>query len=233
LPAPIVRPLFAEDVLVDEIDPRRVSPSSLDPSEAAQVERAVAKRRREFAAGRLLARRLMGRLGVPESFALVNGEDRAPLWPKGIVGSITHTSTWAAVAVARAGEVVSLGCDLEHDEPLDEGILRRICVAREREWIASLARERRGRLAMLLFSAKEAAYKAQYRLTRRILDFSDFAVDFDDECGTFRAEFQADIEPWRRGDVVRGRWHTASGLIATGVTIRADDTKARSFDATG
>jgi 4'-phosphopantetheinyl transferase EntD len=221
--APIVRSLFAEDVLVDEIDPRGISPSVLAPPEAAQIERAVAKRRREFAAGRLLARRLLRRLGMPESFALVNGEDRAPVWPDGVVGSISHTRTWAAVALARVGDVVSLGCDLEHDKPLDEGVLRRICLPTEREWIASLPAERRGNLAMLVFSAKEAAYKAQYPLTRRVLDFADFAVVFDLEGGSFSAEFQTAIAPWKRGDTLSGRWRTADGMVATAVTIRASD----------
>ncbi len=228
--ASIVRPLFADDVLVDEIDPRRVSAAGLAPAEAAQVARAVDKRRREFAAGRLLARRLLGLLGVPADFALVNGEDRAPVWPEGFVGSISHASTWAAVAVARAGDVASLGCDLECDEPLDEGVLRRVCVPREREWIAAAPLEQRGRLAMLVFSAKEAAYKAQYTLTRKVLDFADFAVDFDRRRGVFRAEFQTAVAPWSPGDALHGRWRAVDDLIATAVTIRPGDVDATSLD---
>ena len=219
----ITRSLFAADVLVAEIDPRRVAPSTLLPAEAAQVARAAAKRRREFAAGRLLARRLLGRLGVPEAFELLAGEDRAPIWPAGVVGTISHTSSRAAVAVARAGDVLALGCDLEHDEPLDEGILRRVCDPREREWIASRPLAQRGRLAMLVFSAKEAAYKAQYPLTGKILEFSDLSLDLDPG-GTFRAAFQTDVGPWRRGQCLRGRWHRAGGLIATAVTIRPGET---------
>jgi 4'-phosphopantetheinyl transferase EntD len=219
----IVRPLFADDVLVAESDPRRASLSALLPAEAARVERAVVKRQHEFAAGRLLARRLFDRLDVPEGFALLNGEDRAPIWPEGVVGTISHTKSWAAVAVAAAGDTVSLGCDLEHDEPLKEGLLRRVCVPREREWIASLPRGQRGQLAMLFFSAKEAAYKAQYPSTRRVLAFSDFAVEFDLAGDTFLAEFQKTVEPYRRGRSLRGRWRIADGLIATAVTIRRED----------
>ena len=109
--APVTRPLFADDVLVDEIDPREVSPDVLLPAEAAQVATAVAKRRREFAAGRYLARKLLSRLDLPQDTPLLNGEDRAPVWPEGVAGTISHTRHRAAVAVARSPAVLSLGCD--------------------------------------------------------------------------------------------------------------------------
>jgi len=165
---------------------------------------------------------------VPADFALLNGEDRAPIWPDGIVGTISHTRTWAAVGVARAGDALSLGCDLELDEPLKENLLRRVCGPAEREWIAAAARESRGRLAMLVFSAKEAAYKAQYPLTRKVLAFSDFALEFDLAGGTFRAEFQGSFDPFRRGQLLHGRWRAVSGLIATAVSIDVGDIPAGS-----
>ena len=41
------------------------------------------------------------------------GADRAPQWPAGLVGSITHTVGYSAAVVARQGSLLSLGIDAE------------------------------------------------------------------------------------------------------------------------
>ena len=40
-------------------------------------------------------------------------EDRAPIWPDRVVGSITHTGDFAAAAVAWAADIAGLGIDSE------------------------------------------------------------------------------------------------------------------------
>src|SRR5262245_27478480 len=87
-------------------------PIALHPEGQPCVERAVAKRQAEFACGRRCARRALAMLGI-ENFPLVPGPHRAPLWPSGVVGSITHCTDLCAAVVARAGRIQSLGLDAE------------------------------------------------------------------------------------------------------------------------
>jgi 4'-phosphopantetheinyl transferase EntD len=160
-------------------------PAALWPEEAAAVERAVEKRRREFAAGRALARAALAGLGQPPS-AILAGIDREPIWPAGIVGAITHCAGYCAAAVARDDVVAALGIDAEPNEPLPTGALDLVTRPEEREWIESQPATSHcwGRL---LFSAKESLFKAWFPLTRRWLDFAGARVMFDAGAGTFRA----------------------------------------------
>ncbi len=221
--------LFDDDVLVGEIDPRQVTASQLLPGEVQLIRHAVAKRKREFTAGRVLARLLLTRLGVAPGFELLMDDDRAPRWPEGFVGSITHVERWAAVAVARTDQAISLGCDLEVDQPLAQEEWSVVCGPRELAWLEAQPRERRGRLAKLLFSAKETVYKAQYPLTRTVLEFGDVEVEID-AGGGFETMLETISGPRHRGSVLRGRWRADGGLIATAMTIRPGARTAGSLD---
>jgi 4'-phosphopantetheinyl transferase EntD len=103
----------------------------LFPEEAATMARAVDKRRREFATGRNCARVALGRLGVPP-VPIVRGERGAPVWPPGIVGSITHCDGYRAAAVARDRDVLAVGIDAEPNEPLPAGVLEIVSLADQR-----------------------------------------------------------------------------------------------------
>lgn len=91
----------------------------LFPEEERVVARAVEKRRREFTTGRACARLALERLGIG-AVAIPNGERGEPLWPSGVVGSITHCRGYCGCAVAKAGDVVVVGIDAEVHEPLPD-----------------------------------------------------------------------------------------------------------------
>lgn len=209
--------LFDHPVVVEEVDPRQ-NDEEPRADEAAMVRKAIARRRRQFAAGRACAHRALARLGV-EHFSLLNGEDRAPIWPAGIIGTLTHTDHFAAVAVARADEVRALGLDVEPDEPLNPDILHRICFEEERAWLATLPEEESLRVAKLIFSAKESAYKAQYAITRTYLGFEAMQVKVELEARTFEAAFTRDVGPFTEGHVLAGRFVRAEGYLLTAVTL--------------
>jgi 4'-phosphopantetheinyl transferase EntD len=154
------------------------------PEEAPAIARAVAKRRLEFEAGRALARQALQQLGYP-SLAIVSGTSREPIWPKGIVGSITHCEGYCAAAVARADAVATIGIDAAPQAPLGEGVLRLIARDEERAWMEDQVDA--DLWARLLFSAKESVFKAWFPLTRRWIDFSAASVRFDPVDRTFRA----------------------------------------------
>ena len=68
-----------------------VAPPPVHPDEMAQVDAAVNSRRVEFATGRSCARRALARMGIREFVLRSNPVSRAPRWPAGVVGAITHT----------------------------------------------------------------------------------------------------------------------------------------------
>ncbi|MEO0325936.1 MAG: 4'-phosphopantetheinyl transferase superfamily protein [Myxococcota bacterium] len=214
--APLVR---GWPVALEEMDPREapLDLGLLHPSEVADVSaRAVDSRRRERVAGRLLARKALARLGVVAPVPA--GEDRAPRWPPGMVGSITHTTTHAAVAVARREELEALGLDVEGAAPLEEPLFARILTARERALARALPAAEAGRRAKVVFSAKECAYKAQYARSKTYLGFEAMEIRLEGggETGRFEACFTADVPGhFRAGDVIPGRWRIAGSLVAT------------------
>lgn len=135
--------------------------------ERAAVQGAIEKRVREFSVGRALARELLRELGHGE-VPVPKQPSRAPRWPRDAWGSITHTDEVAVVAVGPAS--VSFGLDLEGAEPLEDPLVGHILRPEE---VQSLRGPELGRWAKVVFSAKEAFYKAQHRHTNTLLDFLD------------------------------------------------------------
>ena len=197
------------------------SEAPLFPEEAAAVARAVAKRRREFAAGRACARRALVALGVP-AVALPPDPQRVPRWPPGVIGSITHTRDYAAAVVAWQQPGAAVGLDAERAlSPRSTDVLPRIARPRELTLLDALAPEARALRGALLFSAKEAAYKCQFPATRELLDFSDAEIDAGSHdalvagaAGLIRVRFRRDCRAGRLGplDV---RYAIAGDLVLT------------------
>ena len=198
---PLARLLDTEQIAVAEIDPQLVTPGAgLFPEEAASVANAVETRRKQFTAGRVLARVAWQRLGAPAQ-PLLNDEQRVPRWPAGVVGTITHTHGWCAAAVAKDTEFAALGADVEAATPLERGLWDRICRPAERRWLES-SPERAGVLGKALFSAKESIYKALYPSVRVFLDFQSMQIELAPIAeGRYRwhAELQIDWGQFRRG----------------------------------
>ena len=191
------------------------------PGEESLVANAVETRRREFITARRCARDALAKLGhapVP----IRAGPKREPLWPVGVVGSITHTTGFRAAAVASQDVLASIGIDTERNEQMPDGVEETITVAREPEMLAALSRTFPAiHWGRLLFSAKESVYKAWYPLTGRWLGFEDARLTID-PMGSFAAALLID---GTRTDgelplvALRGRFIVAHGLIATAVTV--------------
>jgi 4'-phosphopantetheinyl transferase EntD len=194
-------------------------------SEADAVADAVVARQREFRAGRACARRALGRLGLPP-VAIPSGERREPIWPDGVRGSITHSDGFCAAAVAREDVVASLGIDAAANRPMPAPIARRIVTVGDRlEGLGGAvdhAVEHDVNHAVdpvaLVFSAKEAFYKAWYPLTGRWLDFEDVAVRAwgrPGEVGRLGFEVGAAHPTGRDLAPFQGRWAADADRIVT------------------
>ncbi len=155
------------------------------PAERACLgDRAVAGRRRDFTAGRVCARRALAGLGLPPT-PVPSAPDRSPVWPAGVVGTITHTWDYCAAAVARTAELRSVGMDAERHRELNPGVRRKVCLPEEEAELARLPAD--APWPTVLFSVKETVYKVWWPVVGTWLDFHDARVTLDPDAGTFTA----------------------------------------------
>jgi 4'-phosphopantetheinyl transferase EntD len=147
------------------------------------------KRRIEFLAGRLAARMAMEKLGVGRS-AIPVGEAREPIWPTGLVGSISHCSCHAVAVVSKVTEVSGLGVDIERCGEIREGDWKYIFTRTEIDFLRRLSTEEQCIFATVLFSAKEAYFKMQFPVTRSWIDFTGVTIASNERFGvlSIRAE---------------------------------------------
>jgi len=167
------------------------------PEEATAFERSTIRVRRASGAARIVARALLQRMGHAGR-ALPKSVWGAPIWPKGILGSLAHDSRIAIAAVGTSEDVGALGIDIEPAEMLPADLLHLVTTPRERVKIES--DPYRGRL---FFAAKEAVYKAVHPLDHVFLDHHDVEVDLANQKATVR-----------NGRVVRLRFCISTHLVA-------------------
>ena len=213
----MIAPLMPVEVASHEVRGEEMA-GHLFPEEVALIARAVESRRREFTSGRLCAHAALHRLGaLPRP--ILRGPDREPLWPDGVVGSITHCEGYRAACVAWRRDVASIGIDAELAAPLPDGVMDQVATAAERAWLQEAPPgcpwDR------VLFSAKESLYKAWYPLARCWLGFEDAVVTIRPRDGTFSARVL--VEPPRSSGhglaTWSGRFLVRDGLVLTSVVV--------------
>jgi 4'-phosphopantetheinyl transferase EntD len=152
--------------------------------QSALGPRVVEQRRLSFAVGRLAARDALGELGIAD-VGIPRAPSGQPLWPDAVVGAISHSRDVALAVVGWRADYAGLGIDVED---LGRGptprAARLICRPAEMEWAAPDASNQR--LAML-FSAKEAVFKALYPVENVWLGFSDAELTWRSDIRAFEA----------------------------------------------
>ncbi|SEQ84743.1 4'-phosphopantetheinyl transferase family protein [Streptomyces radiopugnans] len=145
-------------------DPRAVPAG---PAEEAAAAAMPPRRRLEFLAGRLAARRALRAVGL--ECGQIPRAGRLPRFPPGRAASIAH-SAGVAVAVARApGRDLPLGCDLEL-RPLPAEAVRLVLRDDEEALLHAPPSGTAPWSVTSLFSAKEAAWKALHTGPRALPD---------------------------------------------------------------
>jgi 4'-phosphopantetheinyl transferase EntD len=211
-----LRSLLPRDVEVEAGRPEEVE-GFLFPEEEALIVHAIEKRRLGFHAGRVLARRALARLGVAEQPILAR--DRRPIWPEGILGSISHAVGCCVVAVARRGEIAGIGLDVEVARAATERIVAHIATPEERTWLDPSGDV--ARWATVLFGAKEAFYKSLAEIHPAFVGFHDVRVEIDPD-GTFRVVPLAPaLRPALESRMVSGRWREEGGWVIASVVVRS------------
>lgn len=208
-------PLLPDGVIACE---SRVADSdTLLPEEAELVATAVNARQSEFAAGRACARSALTDMGVGDPEPIIPDEHRAPIWPSGFVGSITHCTGLAAAAVARADTWLGIGIDAEPAEPLPQEVVDLVLDSTEQFALTNLP-DLGVPWDRVAFSAKESLYKVWSPLQHTWLGFEDVALDLDTD-GTFTVQLgPPDIGKLPR--TMSGRWAVTDGLVITTLAVQ-------------
>jgi enterobactin synthetase component D len=213
----------------------RFEPGRLNPDDfsacaiaaPASIQRSVAKRQAEYLAGRLCARTALQQvnaaLGVQaESIAPILGEDRAPIWPVHITGSITHSDGWAAAIVAPNSAWRGLGLDAETllEATRAERLAGEILVPDELQRLAQLPTNQQAQLVTLTFSIKESLFKALYPLVLKRFYFEHAEVLDWTAAGQVRLRLLTDLsEEFRHGVEFNGQFSISDGRILTLVYV--------------
>ena len=128
---------------------------------------------------------------------ILPGPTGAPQWPSGVVGSMTHCDGYRAAAVGRTEAFAAIGIDAEPHAALPDGVLAKVASESEQMALARLARQAPEVCwDQMLFSAKEAVYKAWSPATGRWLGFTDAEVELDPAGMLHRAAARAPGRSW-------------------------------------
>ena len=159
--------IFAEE---ERLLPRRTSPQRAD----------------EFRLGRRAAHLALKEIGC-EPRPILRGPQREPLWPAGVVGSITHAGDHAIAAVARLSDAGGIGIDLEARDRYFPELETEITLEEEQAALSQMEGRAREDATIEIFSAKESIYKAHFPRIGRYFGFDAARIRFglDDLVGSF------------------------------------------------
>ncbi|WP_446511267.1 4'-phosphopantetheinyl transferase family protein [Photobacterium sp. DNB22_13_2] len=144
-----------------------------------EIARSVYKRQAEYLAGRYLAKSALQQLDYHAVY-VGRGASREPLWPQGVVGSISHSKGYAVCVVAlNNAPDAGIGLDIERliEPDIYQSFVGMVIDQAEKQKINEIPLEDR-LLNTLLFSAKEAIFKALFPQVGRYFDFLDVAFEF-------------------------------------------------------
>ena len=209
-----LKDLFSSSVAIAETRNTNIDASFLSPPERTYLENVSQNRKREFIAGRFCAHEAMMLASMPPENIHIGGKGE-PIWPSNIVGSITHSHGYAAAAVARKSDIISVGLDAEIDEPLSSKALQRISNHQEEEWAKTVGGALVQHPGKVLFSAKEATYKAWYPITHEWLGFKEALINFHDQGNTFT------VRILKNGPIreMHGKFTIRNDVILTAIEI--------------
>jgi enterobactin synthetase component D len=142
------------------------------------LSNAVPKRRAEFLAGRIAAGGALALIGQSATNIPI-GDMRAPVWPPGVVGSISHSDHFAIGAALPASEHRGLGIDIERvvSEEIADSLSGSVVTTREKLIFSAAAPElTRSQILTIAFSAKESIFKAISLHLGYYIDFNSVEI---------------------------------------------------------
>ena len=181
---------------------------------------AAVHRRKEYAGGRACALRALQVVGSSEAADLPGDTDGVPVWPDGMLGSITHSKGLCAAVAGTTTDLQIIGLDLERTDRLKAAAIQRIVHATEADFVQG--DQLRG---SILFSLKEAFYKAQFPQWRTTANFEDLALDVDLSVGTASVNYISDrfnSELVDQANVLQFRFALVESFVVSVCWLRAE-----------
>ncbi|MCX6936466.1 MAG: 4'-phosphopantetheinyl transferase superfamily protein [Verrucomicrobia bacterium] len=159
-----------------------------------------ADRSSQSAAVRAAAADLLRARGVVDPH-IRRSADGAPLWPVGWTGSLSHSRTWGAAAIAPASALRSLGIDLEDPARMKPKLWPYLLCPPELAELDALTETAANRRVAAVFSAKEALYKTLAPLGGRVPGFKEVELRWtpDDRFTAHLFLPRLDEASWPRG----------------------------------
>ena len=193
---------------------------------ADTLQRAVPKRQAEYLAGRYCAKRALSLLGSNQT-VVQSGHRRQPIWPTGVVGSISHSNEAAIACVSRCPNIIGLGIDLEENIKTEtmEKIESSILTERDRRWLSetNLAKEQ---LFTIIFSLKESFFKAVFSQVKKYFDFDAVSIKhIDEDNNTLQFQINYNLsESIVAGQIYQGKYRTwINNMVVTFIEIKSDN----------
>ena len=191
------------------------------PRCAIEPVKGVAKRQTEYLAGRLCARAALALL-TGTATTPTSGADRAPQWPTGTVGSITHGSGGAAAVVGKSSEWCGLGLDVEQRMPASraERLATEILTPAELLRLDDLPADQRAQRISLTFSLKESLFKALYPQVLKHFYFQDAELLSVDSTQQVVMRLLIDLHAdWPAGTEIAGQFAEFDGYLLSLISI--------------
>ncbi len=160
-------------------------------AETRFVKFAVTSRKNEFAAGRNIARKCLAGFGRGDAVIPVL-ESRAPAWPEGFIGSISHAGEIVGAAVCRKSDYQAIGLDIEKSCAVTPELFDSVLT---KDDLGSIAGVPDPSLATRVFCCKEAVFKAVNPVVNEFLDCADLCIkvngnSFTAKCDPSKASSQ-------------------------------------------
>lgn len=150
------------------------------------------------------------------------GEDRAPIWPGDVCGSITHSTGWAAAVVAHKQQWRGLGLDTENLLSHDRAsrLAGEILTAAELADMAAGPQDQVALRVTLTFSIKEALFKALYPIVQKRFYFEDAQLLEWSADGNVRLRLLIDLSSeWQAGKELDGQFSVLGDHLLSLVAV--------------
>ena len=180
--------------------------SDLLQAEREGLEEMHPQRVASYSTGRFLAHRAQKLLGFPVD--AVGRRERVPTWPPGAMGSITHSQTLAGVVLS--GSLRAVGIDIERVDRVQPNLYSKLFTASEQRLLAAAPH-----LATMMFSAKEAGYKAIYPHGEKFIGFQEAEIIPDEATRTFAIRYLGEHAPNELLERGVGRWQAHDDHLLT------------------
>ena len=191
------------------------------------IRMSAPSRQAEFLAGRVCAQAILQTHGLGANVVGI-GAHRQPLWPAGVVGSITHAHQYAAAVACAGAGLLGIGIDIESIVGAEAREALATIVVSERE-IACLHQAGGtldvATLLTLVFSAKESFFKAAFEQVGRYIEFDAlelFHVDLAARMLHFRCAHTLSAH-LPRGRVCEARFVFLEDAVLTVVALGRED----------